>query len=233
MDDEIRFLLDLQAKDLERAELESQAKRLDAQAERTRREVEDERSAVASLRERLKEMERDSRLMSLEVDELDAHTRQYQKRLDEGIISFKEMEALRAKIQTERERMSALEDQALLSMETIEATRLELGRAEERLVERTRTLTDQEGQIVTRAADKRQEMAACEAERSRIASQTRPHLLARYESLRREFPNPVVSIANGSCLGCKLRVSGNTVERARNGSDVVTCENCSRILYVG
>lgn len=233
VEEDIRFLLELQAKDLEHAELESQVKRLEGHASRTRRRLEEERAHVAALRDHLKDLERSSRLKNLEVDELDVHTREYQKRLDEGIISFKEMEALRSKIQSERERMSALEDEALSSMEAIETTRLELARAEERLAERTKGLTDEGAQIDADIAHTRQVMAACLAERARIASQTRAHLLARYENLRREFANAVVAISNGSCLGCKLKVSGNTVERARNAADIVTCENCSRILYVG
>jgi hypothetical protein len=233
VNEEIQSLLDLQAKDLEHAELEAQVKRLEASAARTRRDMGEEQAAVAALRDRLKDLERSSRLKNLEVDELHVHTRDYQKRLDEGIISFKEMEALRVKIQTERHHMSALEDEALASMETIETTRTELARREQALVERTRALTDEGMRIDAQVAQTRQEIAACLAERARIAVQTRAHLLARYDNLRREFPNPVVLISNGSCSGCKLRVSGNTVERARHASDVVTCENCSRILYVG
>jgi len=233
VNEEIQSLLDLQAKDLEHAELEAQVKRLEASSARTRRDLAEEQATVAALRDRLKDLERSSRLKNLEVDELHVHTRDYQKRLDEGIISFKEMEALRVKIQTERQRMSVLEDEALASMETIETTRADLAQSEQTLVERTRTLTEQGTRIGAQIAQTRQETAACLAERARIAALTRPHLLARYDNLHREFPNPVVSITNGSCSGCKLKVSGNTIERARHASDVVTCENCSRILYVG
>jgi len=233
VNDDIQLLLDLQTQDAEILELESRAKRLQAKAAGLARDLEEERAAVDASRRRLADLERASRLKNLEVDELDSNTRQYQKRLDEGIISFKEMEALRAKIATEKGRMSSLEDEALAAMDAIEAARLGVSAAEARLVERTSQL-ERESERVGRETDEaRQSIAVHQAERGRIASQTRPHLLARYENLRKEYADPVVRIAGGSCCGCNLRVSGNTVERARHASDVITCENCSRIVYVG
>ena len=233
MNEEIQLLLELQGTDRECSELESQAKRLQARAARLERDLEEERAAVQAARQRLAELERASRLKNLEVDELDVHTRQYQKRLDEAIISFKEMEALRTKIASERDRMNAQEDEALAMMDAIDAARVDLSLAGERLVEQTARLMKEAEQVDREADQVRQAIAARLAERAHIAARTRPHLLARYENLRTEFPDPVVLITNGSCSGCKLRVSGNTVERARNASDVITCENCSRILHVG
>ena len=58
-----------------------------------------------------------------------------------------------------------------------------------------------------------------------------PYALAQYEGLRATFPNPVAAIDHGTCGGCKIRVSANTVERVRAGREIVTCEHCSRILF--
>jgi len=232
VNEEIVLLLELQEKDRKRARLELEKNRLEARAAQCRKRLEEERAAVEALRQHLLELERSSRLKNLEVDELDLHTRTYQKRLDEGIISFKEMEALRTKIATERERMSALEDEALATMDAIETTRAELRAAEEKLARRTQELVAAVEEIEREIAEVSETIASCGTERAAIAARARPHLLGRYEVLRADFADPVVAVTNGSCSGCKLRVSGNTIERSRNGSDIVTCENCSRILYI-
>jgi predicted nucleic acid-binding Zn-ribbon protein len=54
--------------------------------------------------------------------------------------------------------------------------------------------------------------------------------LRRYDELLRTHDDPIALVQSGVCSGCKLRVSEITVERVRQ--EIVTCENCSRLLYM-
>jgi predicted nucleic acid-binding Zn-ribbon protein len=123
---EIKQLLDVQQIDEKLRELDSHITHLRGQCEQLEQKAEQERSHVAELREQLRQLEHDSRMKTLQVDELDQNIRAYQKRLDEGIISFKEMEDLREKIVSERARIGRMEDEALQMMDRIEAGRSEL-----------------------------------------------------------------------------------------------------------
>jgi uncharacterized protein len=226
-------LVDLQEVDAKVNELVAHLDRLAAHRRQLEARIVGERAKVAALRDALQKLELDSRARNLEVDELDMRIRAYQERLDKGIISFKEMEDLRVKISSEKARINTLEDEALAMMTGIEAARIDVSRAQADLVPLEAQLHDQ----VAATAREIQEteagrLAQLRAERAALATAAPPYALVQYEALRAAFPNPVVLIDHGTCGGCRIRVSANTAERVRAGREIVTCEHCSRILFV-
>jgi len=230
--EEIQLLLALQGEDHQHAKLRSQVKRLEVQKAEVERRLTQERASVDKLCQHLRQLEQTSRQKNLEVDDLDMQIRQYRKRLDEGIISFKEMEALRTKIVNQRQRISEMEDEALALMDDIETAKTQLAEAKETLAEREAELTGKSQEISSQIAQVNEEITARQKERAGIAAKIAAHLLTYYEKLHTEYDDPVVVIMAGICSGCKLKVSGNTIERARSSMEIITCENCSRILYV-
>jgi predicted nucleic acid-binding Zn-ribbon protein len=229
---EIKQLLDLQQIDEKLQELDSHIRHLQGHCAQLEEKAEQERVRVGALKEQLRQLEHDSRMRTLQVDELDQNIRAYQKRLDEGIISFKEMEDLREKIASERSRIGRMEDEALQMMDGIESSRAELEEAQNHLSEREAQIRCQIDEAKGEIRATEQDVAGFQARREEATSALGPYLAGQYESLRAKFANPVATIEHGTCAGCKLRVSGNTVERARGSMGIVTCEHCSRILYM-
>jgi len=230
--EEIALLLALQEKDQQLADWRSHVERLGAQKAELERTLRDEQETVDQIGQNLHRLEQTSRSKNLEVDDLDMQIRTYQKRLDEGIISFKEMEALRVKIVQQRTRISEMEDEALALMDNIEAEKIRLTSSQAKLAERERELHAGCQQIDNQIAQVEERIELAKQARHEIAEKLQTHLLNRYEKLHPEYSDPVVIVTDGTCSGCKLRVSGNTVQRARSDMDITTCENCSRILYV-
>jgi predicted nucleic acid-binding Zn-ribbon protein len=228
---EITLLLSLQEKDRECAELAVLIGRSHAQKKQTEQRLLEEHTTLNQLRQQLLQLEHDSRLKNLEVDDLDVQIRDYKKQLDKEIISYKEMEALRTKIEHQRERISEMEDEALALMETIELTRQRLEKRAEETRTTEETLKAQCEEIDQQIAQMQVQKTHGEEERAKIASEIRPHLLSRYETLHAKYEDPVVAIIGKTCSGCNLKVSASTLERARNGAEIIQCENCSRILY--
>jgi predicted nucleic acid-binding Zn-ribbon protein len=174
----------------------------------------------------------DSHAKNLEVDDLDMNIRAYQKRLDQGIISFKEMEDLRTKIGLEKGRINRLEDEALDRMESLEGARSDLSTARSELGGKEDALKAQVVEVDRQIETALAQVAAVAAERQTLLAAAPTYLLAQYDALRAKFPNPIAVLDRGTCSGCKLRVSGNTAERVRGSMGIVTCEHCSRILYL-
>ncbi|HDL86569.1 MAG TPA: hypothetical protein ENH11_09650 [Candidatus Acetothermia bacterium] len=170
-------------------------------------------------------------MMNLEVDKLDDQIREYQDQLDTGIISFKEMEALRMKISNQRIRIGEMEDEALHLMDEIEETTAQHAREVENLAAREVDLDSEMAKIDVHIEQLRRELDDWKEKRARIVAVLPRHTVQQYDHLHVKFDDPVVPIEKGTCSGCKLTVSGTTVERARDGMEIVTCENCSRILY--
>ncbi len=225
-------LLDLQQADAMVHEVTAHLERLVVHRRQLETRVVQERASVAALRDALQKLELDSRASNLEVDELDARIRAYQERLDKGIISFKEMEDLRTKIASEKLRMNRLEDEALGLMSSIETARAGLAQAQADLAPRELHLQAQVADTAREIEEtEKGRLADLRNERAALAAAAPPYALAQYEALRATFSNPVAAIDHGTCGGCKIRVSANTVERVRAGREIVTCEHCSRILF--
>jgi len=229
---EITQLLDLQSIDGQLHALSVQIDRLCAQRVQTEERIVAEESAVERLRDHLTALEHESRMKNLEVDELDMNIRQYQERLDKGIISFKEMEDLRAKIESERGRISTMEDEALVLMDTIEASRRDLEQGTADCEARAAQLRTQIADIASEIADLQSHVDGLSEERAAQRNRIPDYLANQYETLRARASEPIALIKNGTCSGCKLKLSGSTIERVRGGMGIVTCEHCSRILYV-
>jgi len=231
VNDAIVQLIELQKIDHERGDLASRIKGLEAQKEQLRRRAEQERSAVDEMGKHLEELKHNSRMMNLEVDNLDDQIRDYQHQLDTGIISFKEMESLRAKISNQRTRMGEMEDEALHLMGEIEETIVQHRKAEENLSVREAEIASEIDELDEHIARVREDLARLEKERAQLIAALPQHTVRQYEHLHAKYDNPVVPIENGACGGCKLTVSSTTIERARDSMEIVTCENCSRIVY--
>ena len=228
---EIKQLLELQSIDAGLGDLAAHEKQLRGQRAHIERKIASAEQDLEVLREQFRQLEHDSRMQNLAVDNLDQQIRDYQTRLDTGIISFKEMEDLRAKIISERKRMGELEDQALEAMDTIETSRADLANAEETHKSRVAAFEEQLSQLDTEAGATEQRRAELEAKRAATAAAVQPYLLSQYDNLHKEYQDPIVAVQGGTCGGCKLRVSGNTADRARGAMGIITCEHCSRILY--
>ena len=229
---EITQLLDLQTTDGQLRELSIQIKRLRAQQEQTEQRIVAEGATVDRLRERLSQLEHESRMKNLEVDELDMNIRRYQERLDTGIISFKEMQDLGGKIESERPRISTMEDEALVLMDTIEESRRALERAIADCSTKVEQLRSQIDESTSRISGIHGQIDGLTEERGALCDRIPAYLFKQYETLRQRSSEPIALIKNGTCSGCKLKLSGSTIERVRGGMGIVTCEHCSRIMYI-
>lgn len=67
--------------------------------------------------------------------------------------------------------------------------------------------------------------------RDELAAKISKPLLFRYERLRGKLKRAVVPVKNDICLGCFLRQPTSISAHGREGADLLTCENCGRMLY--
>ena len=232
MSNEITQLLELQTIDQQITEASERIKRLQRDCSRSEDKIVVANQAFADQKEALRQIEHNSLMQNLTVDELDANIRNYQHRLDTAIISFKEMEDLRAKIISEKKRISRMEDEALQMMDTIAEDKELLVDAEAALAERQTELTSGIAEIDGHLQEVEDAITELQTKRTTLTESMTEFLISQYKSLRRKFADPIVIINHTTCSGCKLKLSGSTIERVRGSLGLVACEHCSRILYV-
>ena len=232
MSNEIAQLLELQSIDQRLTEASERIKRLQRDRARLEEKVVVANQVFVQQKEDLKQLEHDSLMKNLAVDELDASIRVYQHRLDTAIISFKEMEDLRAKIISEKKRIGQMEDDALQMMDTIGQDKSALVAAEAALGERQRELQAAIAEIADHLKQVDESIIEVRTQRAALTESMTEFLRTQYSSLHKKFADPIAVVSHTTCSGCKLKLSGSTIERARGSLGLVACEHCSRILYV-
>jgi predicted nucleic acid-binding Zn-ribbon protein len=69
-------------------------------------------------------------------------------------------------------------------------------------------------------------------ERTELASKVEEDLLNRFERLfTSKGDAAVVALEHEVCTGCHMKVTAQTAHRVKNGKEIVSCEQCGRILY--
>ncbi len=232
MTHELEKLFDLHKHDVALREQSVKIAGLQRRRESLAQAIERERAELLTKKEKFAELQRRSRERSRAVDDLDAQIRADTEKLRTGLLSYKEMEALRLRVEHSRTRIDQLEDEAIALMNQVEAEAPGIRTAEEDF-SRWKSKIDQEiAQIDQEIVAHAQELERLQQERAQRAEAVGPHLLRHYEGLRSKYETPIAFVQGGVCSGCHLRVSEITIEHVREGQELVTCENCSRLLFM-
>jgi uncharacterized protein len=73
-----------------------------------------------------------------------------------------------------------------------------------------------------------------ETEREALASKIDPDLLDQFERLfNSKGDAAIVAVEHGVCTGCHMKVTTATAARVKAGKEIVSCEQCGRILFLG
>jgi len=136
-------------------------------------------------------------------------------------------------IDTARKHVSALETEIIKRMEELESLDSELtSRSPE--VERMRADVD----VSLAALDNEREeasrlLAEVSERRKELAAKMPRHLFAIYDRMSRLRRGQALAEVrkDGICVACRVRVRPKIFSDVRKGEQLVTCENCGRILY--
>ncbi|MDP8960151.1 MAG: C4-type zinc ribbon domain-containing protein, partial [Actinomycetota bacterium] len=150
-----------------------------------------------------------------------------------GISQPRELQSLRAEVDSVERRIAALEDSLLEVMERREELAGEveaLGSGHEqqrREQERLAVARDEAAKGIL--AD----LTAAEAERDTLRGQVSDHVLDRYELSRRRYGRVGVgALEKGLCTACWLELTPLEISDLRNAGPLGTCPQCQRLLVV-
>ena len=94
----------------------------------------------------------------------------------------------------------------------------------------SRQLTDLE----TKSKALESQQAELANEREALASKIDADLLDQFERLfNSKGDAAIVAVEHGVCTGCHMKVTTATAAQVKAGKEIVSCENCGRILYLG
>jgi predicted nucleic acid-binding Zn-ribbon protein len=204
---------------LERAHLESQ---LAASA-----------AGVEALKQKGRQLEVERKKLELDVGTRAESisrlkTQQYQTRKND------EFQAIGHEIERYENEIRKLEDQELELM--IEADKLkgEIEAADKSARATKDTTSRQLADLETKSRALETQQQELGTERDALATQIDADLLDQFERLfNSKGDAAVVAVEHGVCTGCHMKVTTATASRVKAGKEIVSCENCGRILYKG
>ena len=165
-----------------------------------------------------------------------AEQRARAERAERNLMSSKKQDEYTAAIReadAARKQISALETQVLEQMEASD-------KAEGSLTERTAEIaslnSDREARMKAFDEETRlqaEKVAASRSERERLMSALPKSMASLYGRISARIRDgvAVAEARNGACMACFMALRPQAMAQVRRGEEVVTCDNCNRILY--
>lgn len=148
------------------------------------------------------------------------------KKQDEYTAAIREADAARKQI-------SALETQTLEQMEILDQTEAALT---ERAAEIATLNSDREARLKAFDDETRSQSEQLEAdrnERERLFNSLPKSMSTLYKRISARIRDgvAVAEARNGACMACFMSLRPQAMAEVRRGEEVLTCDNCNRILY--
>lgn len=233
MHSELEQLLILQDRQQKIRQIQTEIKTLPLERNHLESQLAASAAGVDALKQKARQLEIQRKKLELDVGTRSESiarlkTQQYQTRKND------EFQAIGHEIERYENEIRKLEDEELELM--IEADKLkgEIEAAEKsaRATKDTisRQLTDLEAK--SKALDSQQR--ELEKERQALAAEIDADSLDQFERLfNSKGDAAVVAVEHGVCTGCHMKVTTATAAGVKAGKEIVSCENCGRILYLG
>jgi uncharacterized protein len=188
-------------------------------------------AGVEALKQKARQTEIDRKKL-----ELDAGTRtesitrlktqQYQTRKND------EFQAIGHEIERYENEIGKIEDEELELMVEADKVKGDLAAEEKKAA----TVKESIGRQITDLDEKsrvlRARLEELTKERSELAGKIDEDVLGRFERLfNSKGDAAVVALEHEVCTGCHMKVTTQTAHRVKAGKEIVSCENCGRILY--
>jgi predicted nucleic acid-binding Zn-ribbon protein len=158
------------------------------------------------------------------------------ERAERNLMSSKRQEEYTAAIReadAARRQISAIETQILEQMEIFDQAEAALGERAEEIAslnsDRDARLKvfDEESQL------KSEQLATNRTDRERLFNNLSKPISSLYKRISARIRDgvAVAEARNGSCTACFMALRPQVMAEVRRGAEIITCDNCSRILY--
>jgi predicted nucleic acid-binding Zn-ribbon protein len=165
-----------------------------------------------------------------------AEARVHVGRADRNLMSAKKQEEYTAAIREAdavRKQISQLETQILEKMETGEQTESQLKEREPEIARLSTELDERVKAFDEETRTQQEKLDAARAERERLLSTLPKNMSAMYNRISARIRDGIAmaEARNGSCTACFMALRPQVMSEVRRGDEIITCENCNRILY--
>jgi uncharacterized protein len=230
---ELEQLLILQDRQQKIRQIQAEIKTLPLERSHLESQLAASAAGVDALKQKARQVEIERKRLELDVGTRTESisrlkTQQYQTRKND------EFQALGHEIERYENEIRKLEDQELELMIEADKLKAEVEAAEKSARATKDTISRQLTDLETKSKALGSQQQELETEREALATQIDADLLDQFERLfNSKGDAAVVAVEHGVCTGCHMKVTTATASRVKAGKEIVSCENCGRILYLG
>ncbi len=228
---EIEKLLVIQDRDKRLIQLEQQLQRMPIE----RAEIEERAKAAAIRMEELKAKVKhtESERKQLE-NEVSSKRTQIDKWRSQQVQTKKneEYQALAHEVENAEKEIFKIEDKELDLMDRSEKIAAEI-KAEQQVLNDVNAQAQRQTETIgKRETAMKEEIEKIKAERAALCASVDESFLSRYERIMSHRKDvAIVPLQHGNCGGCHLQLPPQVVHQAKRSAELVTCDQCGRILY--
>jgi predicted nucleic acid-binding Zn-ribbon protein len=228
---ELEQLLILQDRQQKIRQIQAEIKTMPQQRQGLEAQLAASAAALGALKSKAQHLEMDRKTL-----ELDAGTRresinrlktqQYETRKNE------EFRAMGNEIERYEKEIQRIEDQELELMDQAEKLKVDVAAEEKKASTARDSIARQMADLDEKGKTLEARLDELTAERTELSAKVEEDLLERFERLfGSKGDAAVVALEHEVCTGCHMKVTTQTAHRVRNGKEIVSCEQCGRILY--
>jgi len=228
---ELEQLLVLQEREQKIRQIQTEIKSLPLQRQNLEAQLAASAAAMGALKSKAQHLEMDRKTL-----ELDAGTRresinrlktqQYETRKNE------EFRAMANEIERYEKEIQAIEDKELDLMEQAEKLKVEVGAEDKKSSSARESIGRQMSDLEEKATALTVRLKELTTQREELASKIDEDLLSKFERLfASKGDSAIVALEHEVCTGCHMKITTQTAHRVKNGREIVSCEQCGRILY--
>ena len=231
MHPELEQLLVLQDRQQKIGQIETEIGTLPAQRKGLETQLAESAAGVEALRQKARQIEIDRKRMELDVGTRTEsiarlRTQQYQTRKND------EFQALGHEITRYENEIGKIEDEELELMVAADKVKADLAAEEKKAAATKESIARQTTDLEEKSKALQSRLEELTNERGELAGKIDEDLLAGFERLFKSKGDAVVvALEHEVCTGCHMKVTTQTAHRVKANKEIVSCENCGRILY--
>jgi predicted nucleic acid-binding Zn-ribbon protein len=228
---ELEQLLILQDRQQKIRQIQAEIKTMPQQRQSLESQLAASAAAVAALKHKVQHLEMDRKKL-----ELDAGTRQESiNRLKTQQYETRKNDEFRAmgnEIERYEKEIREIEDQELELMDQADKARVELAAEDKKASGVRDSIARQMADLDEKGKTLEGRLSELTAEGAELSAKVEEDLLSRFERLfASKGDAAIVGLEHEVCTGCHMKVTTQTAHRVKNGKEIVSCEQCGRILY--
>ena len=189
-------------------------------------------AGVEALKQKTRQVEVDRKKLELDVGTRNdsiakLRTQQYETRKND------EFQAMGHEIERYENEIKKIEDEELELMLQTDKLKAELGEEEKKAATTKESVSRQLVDLDEKSKTLESRLQELTKEREELGTKIDEDLLDRFDRLfESKGDAAVVALEHNVCTGCHMKVTTATVAHAKAGKEIVSCEQCGRIVYV-